>query len=252
MSDDVARAFAAMRRTEFRGTREEPFRFGTAALTPELPLRHDSNFLYADRLDGDVSAAELAAEADRILGGAGYAHRVITCPGDEAARLADGFRELGWAADRHLVMVLRRPPERDGRHRARRGGGRGDAAPVPHGLHAHATRGARPSSPSSWRLEAHDRRRRALLRRARGRRAGRGHRPLPERRRRPGGRRGDTRDPPRPRPRHRGRACARSRRRTRREPSSRSSSPTPRTGRSTSTGSSGSRRQGCTGSSCRV
>lgn len=109
---DVRRAFAAMRRTEFRGTREEPFRYGTVALTPELPLRHDSNFLYADRLTADVSAAELAAEADTILGGAGYGHRVITCPGDDAERLAAGFRELGWTAARHLVMVLRRPAER--------------------------------------------------------------------------------------------------------------------------------------------
>ena len=50
MNSDEARAFAAMRRTEVRGTNEEPFRFGTAVLTPELPLRHDSNFLYADRL----------------------------------------------------------------------------------------------------------------------------------------------------------------------------------------------------------
>ena len=112
MSPDVARAFAAMRRTEMRGTREQPFRFGTAVLTPELPLRHDSNFLYADRLSPDATAEQLAAEADRVLGGAGYGHRVITCPGDEAERLVDGFRALGWNVDRHLVMVLRRPPER--------------------------------------------------------------------------------------------------------------------------------------------
>lgn len=113
MNDDVARAFAAMRRTEFRGTHEEPFRFGTAALTPELPLRHDSNFLYADRLTEETTADELAAEADRILGGARYGHRVITCPGDEAERLADGFRRLGWTIDHHLVMVRRRPAERE-------------------------------------------------------------------------------------------------------------------------------------------
>ena len=113
MNNDEVRAFAAMRRTEVRGTNEEPFGFGTAVMTPELPLRHDSNFLYADRLTADATAAELAAEADRILGEAGYAHRVITCPGDDAARLADDFRALEWNVDRHLLMVLRRPPERE-------------------------------------------------------------------------------------------------------------------------------------------
>jgi len=113
VNSDEARAFAAMRRTEVRGTNEEPFRFGTTVLTPELPLRHDSNFLYADRLTPGATAADLAAEADRILGGAGYAHRVITCPGDDAAGLVDDFRALAWNVDRHLLMVLRRPPERE-------------------------------------------------------------------------------------------------------------------------------------------
>jgi predicted GNAT family acetyltransferase len=112
LTDDYARAWAAMRRTEFRGTHEEPCRFGTVALTPELPLRHDSNFVYADALPADATAADLAAETERVLGAAGVAHRVATVPDPGAERLGDGFRALGWNVNRQLVMALRRPAER--------------------------------------------------------------------------------------------------------------------------------------------
>jgi ribosomal protein S18 acetylase RimI-like enzyme len=111
-ADAYTRAWEAMRRTESRGTREEPFRFGTAAFTPELPLRHDSNFLFADALPDGVVAEELADEAERIQGEAGLGHRLVVVPGDAGAKLADGFRTLGWDVHRHLVMALRRPPER--------------------------------------------------------------------------------------------------------------------------------------------
>lgn len=112
MTDEYARAWAAMRRTELRGTHEEPCRFGTVALTPELPLRHDSHFVYADELPAEATAAELAAETERVLGAAGVGHRIVTVPDPEAGRLADGFRELGWDVQRQLVMVQRRPPDR--------------------------------------------------------------------------------------------------------------------------------------------
>jgi N-acetylglutamate synthase-like GNAT family acetyltransferase len=111
-ADDYARAWAAMRRTELRGTHEAPCRFGTVALTPELPLRHDANFVYADALPAGATAAELAAETDHVLGAAGVRHRVVTVPDPAAGRLADGFRELGWQTQRHLVMAQRRSPER--------------------------------------------------------------------------------------------------------------------------------------------
>jgi ribosomal protein S18 acetylase RimI-like enzyme len=112
MNDDLARAFAAMRATEFRGTREEPFRFGTVAFTPEVPLKHDANFLFADRLEPETSADELAAEADRLQRGAGLGHRMVVVPGTPGERLEPGFRTLGWAVHRHLVMVLRHEPAR--------------------------------------------------------------------------------------------------------------------------------------------
>lgn len=112
MTDDYARAWAAMRRTELRGTHERPCRFGTVALTPALPLRHDSNFVFADSLPPDARAADLAEETERTLGAAGVAHRVVTVPDPGAGRLADGFRELGWQVTRNLVMAQRRPPDR--------------------------------------------------------------------------------------------------------------------------------------------
>ncbi len=111
-TDEYARAWRAMRKTEFRGTREEPFPFGTAAFTPELPLRHDSNFLFVDPFPPDATADELATEADLLQGRAGLGHRMIVVPSPSGETLVPGFRELGWDVHRNLVMVLRRPPER--------------------------------------------------------------------------------------------------------------------------------------------
>src|SRR2546430_2134319 len=105
-SSDVERAGAFMRRGGIRGTREEPWQFGTAVFTPELPLRHDSNYLLLER---DGSVAEIAATAERAQ--AGLSHRVILVPSERAARrLEAGFRQFGWEVRRFLVMVLRRPP----------------------------------------------------------------------------------------------------------------------------------------------
>ena len=109
---DYARAWRAMRRTELRGAREEPWRYGTAVFTPALPLRHDSNYLFADALPADVSAPKLAEEADRLQGAAGLGHRLITVPDPGAERLVPGFRKLGWLVHRHVVMAQRRPVER--------------------------------------------------------------------------------------------------------------------------------------------
>jgi ribosomal protein S18 acetylase RimI-like enzyme len=110
-TDELARAWQAMRQTEFRGTREEPWRFGTVAFTPELPLRHDSNFLIAGELPEGVSARELADDAERLLGGAGLRHRMVVVPSPPGEALVPGFRELGWDVHRHLIMVRRRPPD---------------------------------------------------------------------------------------------------------------------------------------------
>jgi len=92
--------------------RIEPTTFGTAFLNLDFPLRYDSNFLWVDRpLDG-VDADTLAADADRVLGELGAGHRKIHVDDDaQGPRLAAAFLELGWAAERLVVMAQRREPE---------------------------------------------------------------------------------------------------------------------------------------------
>ena len=107
MADDLARAWAFMRRGDTRGTVERPFRFGTFVFTPELPLRYDSNFLYVDGLQPETTAVELRSEADRLFADAGLGHQAVLFP-DAAAgeRLAPEF--AGWEVHRSVVMVHRR------------------------------------------------------------------------------------------------------------------------------------------------
>ncbi|MBW3592896.1 MAG: GNAT family N-acetyltransferase [Actinobacteria bacterium] len=91
----------------------EPVPYGYALHTPSLPRVWDLNNLRVDRGDG-LSARALAADADRLQGAAGLAHRRVAIL-DEAlgGRLAEEFASLCWRADRYLYMVRRRPPERD-------------------------------------------------------------------------------------------------------------------------------------------
>ena len=49
------------------GTKAVPSPLGVGVLTPELPRRHDSNYVFLERAG---TAYEAMAEADRILGGA--------------------------------------------------------------------------------------------------------------------------------------------------------------------------------------
>ena len=69
--------------------------------------------LYLDDPPTEVSAAELADEAEKVMGPLGYTHRRIWIPDEElGAALAPGFTELGWETDVHVVMVHRRDPDR--------------------------------------------------------------------------------------------------------------------------------------------
>ncbi|MGZ8694869.1 MAG: GNAT family N-acetyltransferase [Gaiellaceae bacterium] len=108
MTDHLDRAFSFLRRGDVRGTREQPFRFGTGIFTPELPRRFDSNLLYVDQ---PVSSAdELVAEADRLFGEAGLAHRTILFRDEaEGERLAAELPH--WDVDHHVIMAQLREPE---------------------------------------------------------------------------------------------------------------------------------------------
>lgn len=114
MNEDLRRIEAFRRALELRlCTRTEPFAYGIAYFNVDFPHHWDSNFLWTELpLDG-VTADVLAAEAERVLGGAGLAHREVFTYDDPAGeRLAPRFAELGWKPDHSVTMVLRRDADR--------------------------------------------------------------------------------------------------------------------------------------------
>jgi GNAT superfamily N-acetyltransferase len=61
-----------------------------------------------------ASASDLAAEADRVQGGAGFLHRKLTVDDESTGeRLAPAFEQLGWQVQRLVVMAHHREPDRD-------------------------------------------------------------------------------------------------------------------------------------------
>ena len=110
---DFDRAFEFMINADMAGSRREPFRFGTAIFTPERPLRYDSNYLLVEQVPEEVSAEELAREADRVQGAAGLPHRLFLFRDVSLGeRFAPQLAEAGWRYERHVLMAQRRPPER--------------------------------------------------------------------------------------------------------------------------------------------
>jgi ribosomal protein S18 acetylase RimI-like enzyme len=105
----VAFEHETMRRTS---THVEPFAWGTVYLNADLPHRYSSNLLWVDLGVVPPGAGDLAAEADRVLGGRGMAHRKVNVDGEAGRRLAPGFLELGWEVHRLLVMAQARRPDR--------------------------------------------------------------------------------------------------------------------------------------------
>jgi GNAT superfamily N-acetyltransferase len=110
VTDELARVHRFEREVELAGTETVDSPLGAGVLTPELPRRHDSNYVFLERA---ASAREAIAEADRILGGAGRTHRVILTFDEALAdRLAPQFQAIGWLTQRHVFMVQRREPEK--------------------------------------------------------------------------------------------------------------------------------------------
>jgi len=110
VSDELARIHRFEREIELAGTETVESPLGYAVLTPELPLRHDSNYLFLDRAS---DADEAIAEADRVLGGAGRDYRVImTFDEDLGGRLQLAFVERDWRIQRHVFMAQQRPSEK--------------------------------------------------------------------------------------------------------------------------------------------
>jgi ribosomal protein S18 acetylase RimI-like enzyme len=110
VTDELARVHRFEHEVEMAGTKQVPSPLGFGVITPELPLRHDSNFLFVERR---ADAREAIAEADRVLGGEGYDHRVIVTFDDEIGKtLRPQLQALGWRTMQHVFMVQRRKPEK--------------------------------------------------------------------------------------------------------------------------------------------
>lgn len=89
--DDAERAVAG---------RTEPWRCGTAFFNDAYPVKYALNFLRVDR-PCDATAAEMAAEADRVQ--KDLSHRRINGFA-EVEGLAEDFRGLGWDVVKLLFM----------------------------------------------------------------------------------------------------------------------------------------------------
>jgi ribosomal protein S18 acetylase RimI-like enzyme len=110
VADELARIHGFEHAVDMAGTEKVASPLGHGVLTPELPARHDSNFLFIDRAR---DTAEAIAEADRILGGAGRRHRVVVTFEEELGeRLRPEFDALGWRTQRHIFMAQGREPEK--------------------------------------------------------------------------------------------------------------------------------------------
>ncbi len=113
MADALDRIKRFEQEIEMAGSESVESPFGVAILEPTLPRRHDSNYLLLERAPLSAGAQEIAAETDRILGGAGLAHRAaFTFDQELGERLEPQFRELGWNVRRHIWMAQLREPER--------------------------------------------------------------------------------------------------------------------------------------------
>jgi GNAT superfamily N-acetyltransferase len=113
---DLERCTSFLRDFAFKTTgHTDESRFGPVFLHEGLPKVWSLNYLLAQHDLEGVGAAELTEEADRVLGKAGVAHRKIELWDDEqtALRLEPDFRRLGWTVERDLVMVHRRPADRE-------------------------------------------------------------------------------------------------------------------------------------------
>jgi hypothetical protein len=113
--DELTRAFEfERRRLERLSTRLERFEFGVAYLDEEYRQRYFSNFLLADKKLNDASVEALIAAGERILGEAGYEHRLIILrDGRWAERIAHAFQAHGFSTLREVTMTHRRDPDRD-------------------------------------------------------------------------------------------------------------------------------------------
>ncbi len=102
--DDRARIVGWLRDVaRDRAQREIPVPGGVALMHGEFPSAHDHNELL---LWSAVDAADVAAAAESVLGGAGLSHRLVeVLDADLAASLAQGLRARGYSRSDQLLMT---------------------------------------------------------------------------------------------------------------------------------------------------
>ena len=112
---ELERCIALLREIDQRAAKNQvPFRFGTAYLHDEVPRVWSRNYLSLERDLESATPGLVSAEADRVLGEAGAAHRKIEVFDAEAGELlAPGLAKLGWQVECDVVMVARREPDRE-------------------------------------------------------------------------------------------------------------------------------------------
>jgi ribosomal protein S18 acetylase RimI-like enzyme len=95
-------------------TNTVPSPYGVAYIALDVPNVWSRNYLLATENLDDVTAEDLAGEAERIMGAAGLEHRKVELVDAEVGdRLSDGFRTLGWNQECDVIMVAAREPDRD-------------------------------------------------------------------------------------------------------------------------------------------
>ncbi|HEX6583438.1 MAG TPA: GNAT family N-acetyltransferase [Thermoleophilaceae bacterium] len=107
----IERIHAFMRRSE-EGVCDEVVRtaHGTAMVTPSLPLVWQVNAIRVE--DPEAGVEQLRAEAEEIQGR--FGHRKLVLHDEQVgARLAPQLAAAGWNVFRVLIMVRRRPPDRE-------------------------------------------------------------------------------------------------------------------------------------------
>jgi ribosomal protein S18 acetylase RimI-like enzyme len=87
-----------------------PCRFGVAAFASSLPRVYWLNLVSVEP-GIRATAAELAAEADRVQEPAGLLHRKISVYDELGYEVEGDFRALGWKVERHAVMTHERPDD---------------------------------------------------------------------------------------------------------------------------------------------
>jgi ribosomal protein S18 acetylase RimI-like enzyme len=111
--DELRGAFDLLATGDMFGTRRADTRYGSLVWTPELPLRHDSNYVLVDALPADVTADLLAKDAEEACAAAGVAHCcAFVRDAPTAERLAADFEARGWEVTWSVVMAHHRRPER--------------------------------------------------------------------------------------------------------------------------------------------